>query len=480
MSTTLITGATGYIGGRLAPKLIDHGYKIRVMARNPARLLHRSWASKAEVVQGDVFDTDRLMTVLDGIESAYYLIHSMDGRGDFHRRDMQAAQQFGQAAGKAGVKRIIYLGGLGDPKADLSQHLRSRQEVGEALGAAGVPVTEFRAAIIVGSGSISFEMVRYLTERIPIMICPSWVFTRVQPIAVDDVLEYLSQSLRVEETSGRVIEIGGADVLTYGDMMLGYARARDLKRYLIPVPVLTPRLSSYWVHWMTPVPASITRPLVEGLRNEVVVRDDSARQLFPEIKPVDFQTAVHRALTNLDASQVETRWTDALVSSMGAEPAVELIDREGMITEIRRLPVDAEAAQIFATVASLGGDRGWLYMNWSWELRGLIDRLFGGVGLRRGRRHPSQVRVGDAIDFWRVEKVEPEKQLLLRAEMKLPGKAWLEYRIDHHADETTITQTAYFAPRGLSGLLYWYVLYPIHSLIFSGLIKQIKSLSETR
>jgi uncharacterized protein YbjT (DUF2867 family) len=473
MATILITGATGYIGGRLAPKLIDHGFKTRVMARDPDRLQARSWSEQAEVVQADVFDPESLKVAMQGVEAAYYLIHSMDGRGDFQRRDLEAAERFGQAASQAGVKRLIYLGGLGDPESDLSQHLRSRQEVGEALGKAGVPVTEFRAAIIVGSGSISFEMVRYLTERIPIMICPSWVFTRVQPIGIADVLEYLTQALTVAESSGRIIEIGGADVLTYGDMMLGYARARGLKRYLIPVPVLTPRLSSYWVHWMTPVPASITRPLVEGLRNEVVVIDDSAASLFPDVQPIDFQTAVDRALENLDASQVETRWTDALVSSMGAESAVELIDREGMISEIRRVLVDAAPEQVFATVASLGGDRGWLYMNWAWRLRGWIDRLLGGVGLRRGRRHPTQVRVGDAIDFWRVEMVKPDQLLLLRAEMKLPGKAWLEYRIDQEQGETVLTQTAYFAPRGLGGLLYWYLLYPIHSVIFSGLIKRI-------
>lgn len=478
METILISGATGYIGGRLSPKLIEAGYRVRVMARDPRRLQARPWAEGAEIVKADVFDSGSLSAALQGVEAAFYLIHSMDGRGDFHRRDLEAAERFARAASQADVNRIIYLGGLGDPEADLSQHLRSRQEVGEALRSTGIPVTEFRAAIIVGSGSISFEMVRYLTERIPVMICPSWVFTRVQPIAVADVLEYLTQSLSVEESRGRVIEIGGADVLTYGDMMLGYAKARDLKRYLIPVPVLTPRLSSYWVHWMTPVPASITRPLVEGLRNEVVVRDDSARSLFADIVPVDYQTAVSRALANLDASQVETRWTDSLVSSMGAEPVVELIDREGMITEIRRVPVSAEPEQVYARVSSLGGDRGWLYMDWAWRLRGWIDRLFGGVGLRRGRRHPTQVRVGDAMDFWRVEKAEPRQELLLRAEMKLPGKAWLEYRIEQHDGETSLTQTAYFAPRGLFGLLYWYALYPIHSLIFSGLINRIQSLSE--
>ena len=288
----LVTGATGYIGGRLVPRLLDLGYQVRVLVRDPARLQGRPWVEKVEVVQGDVLKPETLDGVMHQISAAYYLIHSMGGSDNFHERDLIAARNFGQVAKLAGVEQIIYLGGLGDPTSNLSVHLASRQATGQALAKAGVPVTEFQAAIIVGSGSVSFEMIRYLTERIPVMICPKWVYTRVQPIAISDVLRYLTGSLEKSESRGKVIQIGGKDVFTYGDMMRGYAEVRGLKRVLIPVPVLTPRLSSYWVHWMTPVSASITRPLVEGLRNEVIVRDQTAREIFPEISPLDYKTSV--------------------------------------------------------------------------------------------------------------------------------------------------------------------------------------------
>ena len=361
------------------------------------------------------------------------------------------------------------------------ESMRSRQETGQALAQAGVPVTEFRAAIIVGSGSISFEMIRHLTERIPFMVCPRWVFTRVQPIALDDVLAYLTGALTVPESCGRIIEIGGSEVLTYGEMMKGYARVRGLKRFLLPVPILSPRLSSYWVHWMTPVPASITRPLIEGLRNEVILRDESARRLFPHIVPVDYATAVARALEHLEGGLVETRWTDALVSSQGDDPPVVMTSHEGMILERRQQKIEAPSGKVFEAFTSLGGERGWLSFGWAWKIRGLLDRLLGGVGLRRGRRHPVEVRVGDAIDFWRVERIEPAKLLRLRAEMKVPGKAWLQFEAHPLTPQTTqLVQTAFFAPKGLFGLLYWYSLYPLHVLIFSSLIRQLKEVAQKK
>jgi uncharacterized protein YbjT (DUF2867 family) len=407
------------------------------------------------------------------------MIHSMSGSGDFHRRDLAAARNFGGAAKAAGVRRIIYLGGLGDSDADLSQHLRSRQETGQALQEAGVPVTEFRAAIIVGAGSVSFEMIRYLTERIPVMICPSWVYTRVQPISVRNVLEYLVATLETPESAGRIVEIGGSDVLNYGDMMMGYAEVRGLRRVLVPVPVLTPRLSSHWVHWMTPIPAEIARPLIEGLRNEVIVRDDSARPLFRRIQPMDYKTAVKLALDDLEASQVETAWSDALVTSQGDVSPVALTTQDGMIIESRRRLVKASAADVYRAFTGLGGERGWLYANWAWEIRGLMDRMVGGVGLRRGRRDPNDLRVGDALDFWRVEAVETDRLLRLRAEMKVPGEAWLQFEAAPQADkQTQLTQTALFAPKGLSGFLYWYLLYPFHGLIFSGMIRNVARLAE--
>jgi uncharacterized protein YbjT (DUF2867 family) len=477
----LVTGATGYIGGRLVPRLLTLGYQVRVFVRDITRLQGRFWAKDVDVVQGDVFNCETLSAAMEGIMAAYYLIHSMSGSHDFHERDLVAARNFGTMAEKTGVEQIIYLGGLGDPESDLSEHLSSRQATGQALAEAGVPVTEFRAAIIVGSGSVSFEMIRYLTERIPVMICPKWVFTRVQPIAIDDVLTYLAAAIPNQDSRGKIIEIGGADVFTYGDMMKGYAAVRGLKRALIPVPVLTPRLSSYWVHWMTPVPASITRPLVEGLRNEVVVRDEVAREIFPDILPKDYSTAVQEALTSLQAGQIETRWTDAQVSSLGNRSPVVLTTLEGMILERRQVEVNASPLNVYGSFTRLGGEIGWLYFDLAWRVRGAIDRLIGGVGLRRGRRDPVDIRVGDAIDFWRVEAVDPEKMLRLRAEMKVPGRAWLQFEAKTlENDRTQLIQTAYFAPKGLFGLLYWYGLYPLRGLILSGLNRELKKMAERR
>jgi uncharacterized protein YbjT (DUF2867 family) len=470
----LITGATGYIGGRLVPRLLAAGYRVRVLARDPQRLQGRDWLEQVEVAQGDVFDPVSLYAAMQDVRAAYYLVHSMSGSADFEHKDVLAAENFGKAASENKVEQIIYLGGLGDPQADLSRHLRSRQETGEALRQAGVPVTEFRAAIVVGAGSISFEMIRYLTERLPVMVCPRWVYTRVQPIAIDDVLEYLAAALETPQCQGRTIEIGGADVLTYGEMMMGFAQARGLRRKLLPVPVLTPRLSSYWVHIVTPIPAGISRPLIDGLRNEVIVRDETASELFPGIHPLGYQAAVKLALADLSAHAVETSWSDALVSSQGDVVPVTLTTQAGMIIERRQLIAPATPVQVYAVVSRLGGNYGWLYFNWAWRVRGAIDRLVGGVGLRRGRRDPVDLRPGDAVDFWRVEAAEPGRRLLLRAEMKVPGRAWLQFEITPHGQgQSRLSQTAFFAPKGLSGLAYWYLLYPIHRLIFFGMIRNV-------
>jgi uncharacterized protein YbjT (DUF2867 family) len=313
----LVTGATGYVGGRLVPRLLEKGYRVRVLARDASRLQNRPWLDRVQVAEGDVLDPGTLPVAMQSVEFAYYLIHGMREGEAFHQRDVLAARNFAQASKEAGVDRIIYLGGLGDPQANLSPHLRSRQETGEVLREAGVPVTEFRAAIVVGAGSLSFEMIRYLTERVPLMICPRWVSTRVQPIDIATVLEYLVAALDTPASTGKVIEIGGADVLTYGEMMLGYARARHLRRWLVPVPVLTPRLSSYWVHLVTPIPSSMAQPLIEGLRNEVVVRDPLAGTLFPSIRPAGYQAAVEAALANLKSGGIDTAWSDSLASSQG-------------------------------------------------------------------------------------------------------------------------------------------------------------------
>jgi uncharacterized protein YbjT (DUF2867 family) len=471
----LVTGVTGYVGGRLVPRLLAEGYRVRVLVRGRAdRLGGRSWRDDVEVFVGDVLQPADLAAAMDGVTAAYYLIHSMQGNDEFSQRDVQAASNFANAANAAGVRRIIYLGGLGDPDAELSEHLRSRQDTGAALRLAGVPVTEFRAGMIVGSGSLSFEMVRDLTERLPVMVCPRWVFSRTQPVAVGDVLAYLLAALQTPESSDKIIEIGGPEVLTYADMMLGYASVRGLRRSIIPVPVLTPRLSSFWVHWMTPVSASIARPLIEGLRNELVVRDDLALDLFPDIEPISYQEAVKLALKRMEEGRIETIWSDALSSSLGDQGPVLLAHEQGMLIERRHQLVNAMPRSVFRVFSGIGGERGWPAYTALWQLRGALDRLIGGVGMRRGRRHPDDLREGDALDFWRVETVEPDRLLRLRAEMKVPGEAWLQFEArPTESGQTDLIQTAYFASRGLFGQVYWYGLYPIHGLIFGRMVRNI-------
>jgi uncharacterized protein YbjT (DUF2867 family)/uncharacterized protein YndB with AHSA1/START domain len=470
----LVTGATGYIGGRLVPRLLKDAHRVRCLVRDPSRLEGRPWHNAVEIVAGDVLQPASLRQALDGVSIAYYLIHSMGAGAHFEERDLVAARNFSAAAKAAGVERIIYLGGLAEPSPALSDHLRSRQQTGEALREGGVPVTEFRAGVIVGSSSLSFEMIRYLTERVPVMICPRWVYTRAQPIGIRDVLDYLVESISVPASSGRIVEIGGADVITYGDMMTTYADVRGLKRWLVPVPFLTPRLSSLWVNLVTPIPAAMARPLIEGLRNENVVTDSAARELFPDIVPAGYRESVKRALDQLKASNVESAWSDALSTSQRDVAPVTLATEEGILIEHRQRIVAASAPQVFRAFTSVGGARGWLYMNGAWKLRGFADRLIGGVGLRRGRRDPDRLRVGDALDFWRVEAVEQDKRLRLRAEMKVPGMAWLQFQATPRADgRTLLEQTAFFAPKGLAGILYWYALYPIHRIIFSGLIVRV-------
>lgn len=477
----LVTGATGYVGGRLVPRLLAAGHRVRCLVRDPARLEGRAWLDQVERVQGDVLEPESLPAALRGVQVVYYLVHSLGGGGDFPERDRQAARNTAAAARDAGVERILYLGGLGDPDAALSRHLESRQETGVALREAGVPVTEFRAAVIVGSGSLSFEMIRYLTERLPVMICPKWVFTRIQPIAIRNVLDYLVAALDCPASVGRTLEIGGTEILTYAGMMTGYARCRGLTRRLLAVPLLTPRLSSYWVHLVTPIPANIAQPLIKGLGNEVIVRDPSARAMFPAIELLDYEAAVRLALRKMDLREVETAWTDSLTSSLGDKAPVTLVNREGLIIERRRRLVPAPPDSVYRQCARLGGRRGWLYLNWAWQLRGAMDRLVGGVGMRRGRRDPEDVRVGDTVDFWRVERVVPGRLIRLRAEMRFPGEAWLEFEARPEGEgRTRLLQTAYFAPRGLVGLVYWYVQYPIHALIFSGLIRRLDEESRAR
>lgn len=470
----LLTGATGYIGGRLAPLLTALGHRVRCLTRDPKKLEGRF--DGVDVVAGDALDATTIAPAMADVDAAFYLIHSMGSKaGVFARRDRGAARNFAVAARAAGVGRVLYLGGLGDSDSALSPHLRSRQEVGDILREFGPPVTEFRAAIIVGSGSASFEMIRYLTERLPVMIAPKWVMTRSQPIAVSDVLKYLTQALAMAQTAGKTYEIGGPDVLSYRELMLGYARARGLKRQMLIVPYFTPRLSSYWVHLVTPISAGIARPLIDGLHNEVIVHDDAARRDF-SIDPIGYDLAVARALDRYRTDGPQTTWFDAVDARQTSEDFHGIT--QGMHIDRRTLKTTATQVELFDVIRRLGGARGWLFADWLWGIRGVLDRMVGGVGMRRGRRSPSQLRVGDAVDFWRVEAIEPPRLLRLRAEMKLPGNAWLEFIADRVDDSAVLRLTAFFEPRGLLGQAYWYAVMPLHNLVFGGLAAGIVAQAE--
>jgi uncharacterized protein YbjT (DUF2867 family) len=463
----LVTGATGYIGGRLIPALLREGHQVRVLVRDPARIRDRSWSTDVEVVTGDLLDAGSLMGLGDGMDAAFYLVHSMSTQRDFSTSDRQAAQTFADAV--QGIGKVVYLGGLLPEGA--SEHLRSRAEVGRVLRDR-LPTTELRAGPIIGSGSASFEMVRYLTERIPVMVTPRWVENEVQPIAIADVLDYLC--LALERPPLGVVDIG-ANVLTFRQMMEEYAHARGLHRTILPIPILAPRLAALWVGLVTPIPNQLAVPLVEGLVSPVVGDTARGRAHFPAIQPRPYQRAVADALRSIDDAAVETRWSGALHSR--APRTVS--DREGVIREIRTVITGAPPAAVYRVLTSMGGDRGWLAWNRAWRLRGLVDRLVGGPGLRRGRRHPSQLLVGEAVDFWRVERMEAGRLLRLRAEMRVPGTAWLQWQLEPTGTGTHIVQSALFAPTGAGGSLYWYLLYPVHSIIFNALIRAIRQEAET-
>ena len=469
----LVTGATGYVGGRLVPRLLEAGYRVRVLVRDPARLQGRAWRDRVEIISGDALQSETLATALKDVSIAYYFIHGKQGGRMNADRDLQVARNFARAADDAKIERIIYLGELVDPPSDLSPYLRARHETGYILRQSSVPVTEFRAGMIVGSGSALFEMIRYLTEREPVLVCPAWFFSQAQPISIRDVLTYLIAALETPESTGKMIEIGGPKRLTYADMLRGYARERNLKRVLIRTPFYVPRLSAYWVHMVTPIHWRVVLPLIEGLRANLIVQDEAAKKLFPQIKPMDFQTAVHLALGRIQRDNVETSWSDALVTVAGDIKPYKLTVEEGMFIETRQVLLDLKPETVFRSYSGIGGERGWMYMDWSWAMRGWVDKVVGGVGLRRGRRHPDEIRVGESLDFWRVEEVEPNRLLRLRAEMKLPGKAWLEFRSEPQDDKTLFTVTAYFAPLGLFGFLYWYAMWIPHRFIFDGLTRRL-------
>jgi uncharacterized protein YbjT (DUF2867 family) len=466
----LLTGATGYVGGRLLRVLEHQGYRLRCLARRP-EFLKPKVSAETGIVAGDVLDPASLGKALRGVSVAYYLVHSMGSAGSFEENDRQSARNFGAAAKAEGVELIIYLGALGNDGETLSPHLRSRQEVGQILGASGVPVLEFRASIVIGSGSLSFEMIRSLVERLPIMITPKWVSSPAQPIAIDDLLAYLTKALLLPVTANRIFEIGGADQVSYAGIMRAYARQRGMRIHMIPVPVLTPFLSSLWLGLVTPLYARIGRKLIESIVHSTVVRDESALETF-DILPVGVDEAVRIALAREDQQFAATRWSDAL-SSSGNTHEVGAVQFGTRLVDSRTAHVARSPAVAFSPIERIGGDSGWYAWNWLWRVRGFADLVLGGVGIRRGRSRADVLRVGDTIDFWRVEKFEPNHLLRLAAEMKLPGRAWLEFEVTGDDYASTIRQTAIFDPVGLFGRLYWYALYPFHQLIFGGMLRRI-------
>ncbi len=466
----LLTGATGYVGGRLLPLLEKRGEAVRCLARRPERLRPRV-GLRTEVLEGDLLTPQSLTPALTGVETAFYLVHSMGSQQDFMEEDRAAARNFAAAAKTAGVKRIIYLGGLGE--GELSPHLESRQEVGRILAESGAAVIEFRASIVIGSGSISYEMVRALVERLPVMTTPSWVRVQAQPIAIEDLLAYLIAALDKTPLASAVYEIGGKDRVSYEQIMREYARQRGLKRVMVPVALLTPWLSSLWLAFVTPIYARIGRRLFTSLRHETVVRDDKALRDFA-VRPRGLAEAITRALINEDREYAQSRWFDAL-SSQG--PLRRFPGASARLADARSADSSATPGRLFEEVASLGGAKGWPY-HWLWVLRGILDQLAGGVGMRRGRPAGRALRVGDALDFWRVEVFEPGRRLRLQAEMRLPGRAWLEFEVVECGGGSRLTQTAVFEPHGLSGLLYWYALAPVHEVIFAGMARELARRAE--
>jgi uncharacterized protein YbjT (DUF2867 family) len=471
----LLTGATGYIGGRLLTQLEAAGYRVRCLTRRPEELESRLGPG-TEAVFADMFDPASLASAMKGGDVAFYLVHSMGLADNFEERDRAAATNFGSAARAAGVSRIIYLGGLGEGGVEASPHLRSRREVGDLLRESGVEVIEFRAAVVLGSGSLSFEMVRALVERLPVMITPRWVTVLTQPIGVTDLLQYLIAAIEHPTDGSRVYEIGGIDQVSYGDLMREYARQRGLRRLMIPVPFLTPHLSSLWLGLVTPLYARVGRKLIESLKVPTIVRDDAALREFT-VRPQGVRDAIALAIINEDQEFAATRWNDALSSS--GEPRAWSGARFGSrLVDSRTLKVSAPPELAFVPIERIGGKRGWYYATWLWRIRGILDLFVGGVGLRRGRRDPARLRIGDTVDWWRVEAIEPNRMLRLSAELKVSGRAWLEFEVVPDGEGSMIRQTAIFDPVGLLGIGYWYASAPFHFFIFGGMIRRIGEAAE--
>jgi uncharacterized protein YbjT (DUF2867 family) len=482
----LVTGASGYVGGRLIPELLDAGWTVRAMARTATRLRDFPWFDRVETAVADVNDAVALRAAMDGVDVAYYLVHSIGSGSRFEDADRRAAQTFADAAAAAGVRRVVYLGGLTPQGEELSTHLRSRAEVGEIMLASTVPAAVLNAAVIIGSGSASFEMLRHLTERLPVMVVPKWVETRIQPIAIRDVLRYLVGVADLPPGINRAFDIGGPDILTYEEMMRRYARVAELpERRMLKVPVLSPRLSSYWVGLVTPVPGALGRPLVESLRNTVVCQEHDIARWVPDPPGglLPFETAVRLALDRIRDADVATHWSNASVTGAPSDPLPTDPDWTGgaLYVDERSKVVDATPERLWEVIEGIGGDAGWYSWGLLWSVRGLLDRLWGGPGLRRGRRVPHQLQLGDALDFWRVEEIVDGELLRLRAEMRLPGRAWLDLGIERDDEGRTVFhQRAVFAPKGLLGRLYWLAVLPFHGLVFGGMQRNVAARAAAR
>jgi uncharacterized protein YbjT (DUF2867 family) len=464
----MVVGATGYVGARLVPLLIKEGHNVSCVVRNPEKLLHKNWHN-VEIIKGDVLDIESLFPALAGIEILIYLVHSLNSENaNFDVLDRQGAVNIAQAAQNAQVKRIIYLGGLGEKTVETSEHLLSRHEVGNLLRESNIPVTEFRAAAIIGSGSASFEIIHHLVNRLPLMICPKWVFTKTQPVAISDVLKYLISSVNDDRTTGKTFDIGCSKVWTHGEMILEMARHLRLKRWIIRIPVLTPRLSSYWVSLFSPLPFAMCRSLVESLKYETTIETDLAQRYFG-FEPMQLEAAIGEAIWRLESNSVETRWSDAGETFAQPDEAISQVQKLNF-----QIDITLSQEHLFREISRLGGNNGYYFMDWAWNLRGFLDTLVGGVGRRRGRKNPEKLAVGDSLDFWRVEVHDPPHEILLRAEMKMPGTAWLSLKVKERENGGSSLQlTAMYYPKGVLGYLYWFLLYPVHMILFPGMTKAI-------
>ncbi len=474
----LVTGATGYVGGRLVRELLSHDYRVRVLVRDAKRLQDYPWRDQVEVIEGDALDEDALTRALKDIDLAYYMLHALMAPKNFEQLEEELARKFGQIAKARGVRRIVYLGGIASPDDKLSPHMSARAITGEILRASGVPTIELRAGVVIGAGSASFEMLRHLTERLPIMVTPKWLKNRIQPIAIRDVLRYLVGSATIDSSINRDFDIGGPEVFTYMEMMQIYAEVAGLRRrIIIPLPVLTPKLASGWIGLVTPVPVTLAKRLVASLKHEVVARNDEIRKFVPDHPDgmTDFRRAVSLALTRIKNLEVETRWSSAQTPGTHSQPLPTDPDWAGgsLYVDERKYFSEDDVHTVWQRVEAIGGDNGYSTATWAWELRGLMDRFVGGVGLRRGRRDPVSLREGEALDFWRVEEIKRPNLLRLRAEMKLPGLAWLEFRVEESDGRTLLTQRALYHPKGLFGHIYWWAVFPMHGIVFPSMAKKL-------